>query len=190
MLIRSSKQAASYYEQVKYPILLLTVSFALYCGYTTGWSWFSYHPMSMIVAATTLPPLGAIIKKIGGLENTKLHGNILFMAFLFMAFGYYVIYSNKEMMGKDHLVSTHAQFGLAVFIGFILATLSGFFGLHPTYGNFKRNKNLRFLHKWASRVVILLSWYVCFTGYQKIESNEYYHYAFVGFALLLSPLII
>ena len=45
--------------------------------------------------------------------------------------GWYVIYSNKNILGKPHLTSWHSWIGFAALIGWIAFALAGALGLHP-----------------------------------------------------------
>ena len=50
----------------------------------------------------------ALTKKRGGYTNTKMHG-IMASTGLMLAFGgFYVIYQNKESMGKQHFTTYHS----------------------------------------------------------------------------------
>ena len=50
----------------------------------------------------------ALTKKRGGYTNTKMHG-IMASTGLMLAFaGLYVIYQNKESMGKNHFTTYHS----------------------------------------------------------------------------------
>lgn len=191
LLFKTSKQAEIAYNRWKLVIIGIFLAYAVYCAKITGWIWFSYHPLLMIIGATTLTPIATIIKRIGGAENTRIHGKLLFLAFAFLSGGYYVIYSNKEMMNKAHLTSFHAKVGFAGYLGYAFSCLGGLFGLHPDYGHpkVKTNKTVRFLHKWFSRGWILLALYACYTGFEKIESNNMYHYLFGASLACLIPFI-
>ena len=39
------------------------------------WIWFSWHPLGMVVAFVTLAGNAALIKKVKGYDNTKIHGS-------------------------------------------------------------------------------------------------------------------
>jgi hypothetical protein len=106
------------YNLVKYPVLLYTVLAALYCAYIPGkFIWFSWHPLTMIVSFVGLAINACLLKKIGGYDNTVNHGKLMNVAVAIGLFGWYVIYTNKEMNNKKHLVSVHANLGVVVMIG-------------------------------------------------------------------------
>ena len=50
----------------------------------------------------------AITKKRGGYTNTKLHGIMTMTGMLLAGGGFYVIYQNKESMGKNHFTTLHS----------------------------------------------------------------------------------
>lgn len=85
----------------------------------------------------------AIIKKRGGYANTKMHG-ILSSTGLMMAFGgLYVIYRNKESMGKDHITTLHALAGIITISAAVGPAVVGGVFLHPDFGIDKTNQMFR-----------------------------------------------
>ena len=50
----------------------------------------------------------ALTKKRGGYTNTKLHGIMSWTGMMLAGGGLYVIYQNKEEMGKDHFQTIHS----------------------------------------------------------------------------------
>lgn len=71
------------------PLVLYTLLGALYCALKPGkWIWFSWHPLAMLVAFVALAGNATLIKKIGGYENTKLHGYMMFGAVALGMFGW------------------------------------------------------------------------------------------------------
>jgi len=108
-----------------------------------GFRFFSYHPLLMIAGFVGMMGTSAITKKLGGYKNTKTHG-ILASGGLMMAFGgLYVIYKHKELMGKEHITTTHAIFGIVTMAGCFMAMLAGGIFLHPDFGVDKTNKTIR-----------------------------------------------
>src|SRR4051812_17504446 len=103
------------YNYLKGPILIYSI---LAIGYIASmpkkWIWFSWHPMSMVVGFILCATNAALIKRIGGYNNTKLHGYLMLAAIICALFGWYVIYTNKEMSKKNHLTTYHAQLGCGV----------------------------------------------------------------------------
>ena len=49
-----------------------------------------------------------LTKKRMGYVNTKLHGIIAWGGLMLSAGGFYVIYENKNQMGKDHFTTLHS----------------------------------------------------------------------------------
>ena len=98
-----------------FPIIVL-IAFVV-SAFTYKPVWFWLHIFSMILAFIVLAPLGLLIKKIGGKENTKRHGYLLGGSMLFACFGLYVIYTNKITLGKEHFKTTHGKLGLFTVIG-------------------------------------------------------------------------
>ena len=50
----------------------------------------------------------ALTKKRGGYTNTKLHGIMAWVGMMIAGGGLYVIYQNKESMGKNHFTTYHS----------------------------------------------------------------------------------
>lgn len=153
------------YEVLKWPVLAYSVLSAGYMLWIKGPSvWFSWHPFSMVIAFILLAINATLIKKLGGAVNTRMHGQLMIASFLIGLFGYYVIYTNKEMKGKPHLTSWHGKLGATVMIGYGLVGLFGGVALHPDWGMFKTNKTFRITHKYVARVLIALAWIDCVLG--------------------------
>jgi Eukaryotic cytochrome b561 len=87
------------------------------------------------------------------------------------AFGWYVIYSNKELYGRPHLITTHGQLGAAVIIGYLLLGVFGAFALNPDWGIFKGNTTVRLAHKLGGRVLTALAWLSSVLGFYAIEPS-------------------
>jgi len=122
----------------------------------------------------------AIIKKLGGYSNTKMHGN-LSMAGLFTALaGLYVIYQNKNNIGKDHFTSNHSIAGLTTLIGCAMIGIAGGTLLHPDFGVAKTNKTLRKMHKLGGRCMVALGWFTCYSGLSQLTSSGWV----IGFYML------
>ena len=67
--------ARSLYDNAKWFVLLYSVVAAVYiASIPRTWIWFNWHPLSMIAAFILFASFATLIKKIGGYENTKLHG--------------------------------------------------------------------------------------------------------------------
>lgn len=105
-----------------------------------------------------LQGISVLYKKVGGADNTRFHGYLMGAATALGAFAGYVIYSNKEMKAKPHLTTYHGKIGAAVLLGFLGLAIVGYFALSPDWGALRTNKQLRFVHKYTGKVLILLSW--------------------------------
>jgi hypothetical protein len=134
-------------------------------------AWFFWHPLLMIVAYVPLALIAVLIKKIGGYGNTKTHGIIMFIATLFTAASFYVIWSNKNMYNKKHFTSTHSIAGLVGLVFFYVVQSVGFLGLHPDFGFLRTNKNVRFAHKWAGKAAIVLGLVSLVFGFTKMDKS-------------------
>ena len=160
----------SVFSMLMWPLILYGALAGLYVGFLHGqWSWFSWHPMSMLIGFVTLAGNATLIKKIGGYENTKLHGYLMSTALAIAFFGWYVIYSNKEMYGKAHLLSIHEKLGAFVMLGYTGLALFGGIALHPDWGVFKTNQLFRKIHKWGGRFFTAAAWICCVLGKQVIR---------------------
>lgn len=181
-------EAEFIYSTVRVPLVLIVLAFALYASTLYGsWAWFSFHPFITIVASFILVPLAVLKKKIGGVQNTKLHGNMLLAALLLVYMGFYVIYSNKSMLSKLHFQSTHSYLGVASILSFSSSAL-GFFSLHPTYGLFKTDKRIRQVHKWSGKITVILLWFTCFMGFENVELVWWRQLLFGACILFLSSI--
>jgi len=179
-------------SQSRYIVTLSGIAlFTLLGGYTTatqpegaGWRFFSYHPFLMISAFVGMMLSGAVTKKLGGYTNTKLHAK-MGMAGLIMAYGgLYVIYQNKNNMGKPHFTSNHSLAGIICLIGVTTVGMAGGIFLHPDFGIAKTNKRFRFVHFWCGRIFIMMGWCICLNGLQKLTTDVTTQ-AMIGVPLLL-----
>ena len=168
------------------------IAFSIILGYfaasLSGWSFFSWHPFLMITGFIGILGSSAIIKKQGGYTNTKLHA-ILSSTGLMMAFGgLYVIYKNKENMGKEHITSIHALAGIITIAAAVLPAIAGVVLLHPDFGIDKTNKTYRFAHKWSARIVMLSAWVTAVFGLMKMTSDIKILAAFAVPLVVLAPM--
>ena len=103
-------QATSVWNNLKYPLVAYGLIFGLYTAYLPGkFIWFSWHPLSMIIAFVTVTCNATLIKKIGGRDNTLLHGYLMMGALLLGGWGWYVIHTNKDISNKPHWTTLHGQ---------------------------------------------------------------------------------
>lgn len=88
-----------------------TISFSILTGFLVGlkpngeWRWFSWHPFLMSVGFIGMMGSASMIKKLGGYTNTKLHGILASLGSMMAMGGFYVIYTNKELLGKEHFTT-------------------------------------------------------------------------------------
>ena len=158
-------EATKLYNNLKGPLVLYSIAAAGYVYSLSGkWVWFHWHPLCMLLGFVALAGNASLIKKIGGYENTKTHGIMMSAAIAVSSFAWYVIYSNKEMMGKAHLMTLHGKLGFLVMISYFGIGIVGALALHPDFGMLKTNKTIRFAHKWAGRVLTALAWACCVLG--------------------------
>jgi hypothetical protein len=69
--------AQSLYKNTKWFVLIYSIIAAVYiASIPRTWIWFNWHPLSMIAAFILFASFAALRKKIGGYENTKLHGKL------------------------------------------------------------------------------------------------------------------
>jgi hypothetical protein len=164
----SVEQYKKLHNNLKWPLIAYSLLAGLYMstvGKNAGtWTWFNWHPLCMLLGFVGLAGNAALIKKIGGYENTKMHGIMMFVAISLSSFAWYVIYSNKEMMGKAHLMTIHGKLGFVVMLSYFGIGIVGSAALHPDFGLMKTNKTIRLAHKVGGRVVTALAWACCVLG--------------------------
>lgn len=85
--------------------------------------------------------------------------------------GLYFIYKNKEINGSGHLKTTHAKVGLGVVLSCVGLGMAGGIFLHPDFGVDKQNKTIRFAHKMASRLTLILAWITSLLGLFQLTQN-------------------
>lgn len=130
---------------LKVLLLIFSIVSSAYIVYLKGeWVWFSWHPTAMIFAFIFLAGFSILTKKAGGYKNTKIHGIVMGVATIVGCFGWYVIYSNKETLGKPHLVTLHAKIGVVVLVAYIIIACFSFPLLNPDWGFLRTNKIIRY----------------------------------------------
>eukprot|EP00668_Euglena_longa_P018934 GGOE01023594.1.p1 GENE.GGOE01023594.1~~GGOE01023594.1.p1 ORF type:complete len:203 (-),score=21.70 GGOE01023594.1:420-941(-) len=160
------------------------VGFVILSGYYIGvlkgpWAWFSWHPLALLLAFIALAGNATLQKKIGGYHNTKLHGYLLTAALFCALFGWYVIHTNKNLLGKSHITTYHAWLGLAVLVGFMLLFTGGALGFHPDWGLLRGSQVARWGHRWGGRAILAAGWLTCITGFVKMDNNFVHQAAFI-----------
>lgn len=165
--VKDEREAA--YARYKWPVVCLGAGMGVYLGSLPAgfgsWVWFSWHPLAMSVASLTLAVLATLLKKIGGLQNTVTHGYLMSAAMSLMLFGFYVIYSNKDSLGKEHFQTWHSWAGAATAWGFLALALGASLSIHPVYGMMRSSTVIRTFHKYGGKALLALSWTACMTGF-------------------------
>ena len=161
--------------------LVYGLGLALYLGNRFGnWSWFSLHVAAMALSFVGLSAAAAVIRKTGGYKGTLRHGQIMGVASLLAAFGWYVIISQKNMLGKPHLTSWHSTWGIAALASYFGLFLVGLLGLHPDFGLLRFNKRLRAAHNLFGRVAIAFGWLACAVGFNNMDTDTTHRLLFAA----------
>lgn len=173
------------------PLTLYGLLFGLYSGFNRGsFSWYTWHPLTMMLGFVTLAGNAALIKKVKGLENTRKHSNWMLIAIAITLFGWYVIYDIKEERKKQHLKSWHGKVGAGVMIGYLAVGIFGAIALNPDFGLLKTNQTVRVAHKWAGRVLTLAAWWCCVTGFVPKNPELWKQLLFILPLLIAGPYIL
>jgi hypothetical protein len=173
----SSSPAETRRNQLALPLVLIPVVIVAYFSFgtvkSTGLSWFSLHPLMMMLSFLSLAGLGVLTKKMGGRENTETHGNLMFLSVCLAAFGAYVIWSHKNAKpyGNEHLTTPHGQFGALVLCVFLPFPIVGYTLLSPDTGLMKTNKYARMAHRYGGRVTLLMGLITCCFGIASMEKD-------------------
>eukprot|EP01065_Artemidia_motanka_P029243 TRINITY_DN35392_c0_g1_i1.p2 TRINITY_DN35392_c0_g1~~TRINITY_DN35392_c0_g1_i1.p2 ORF type:complete len:200 (+),score=53.65 TRINITY_DN35392_c0_g1_i1:56-601(+) len=173
-------------QMMKWPLLATTAVVGGYPLVTSDWKWFHYHPLLMMVGFVGLAGWGTLSKKLGGRQNTINHGYAMCGATVSGFLGWYVIYTNKEMAGKPHMVTAHAKVGMAALVGYTVASIAGYLGLHPDVGMMKTNKVVRMVHKNSGRALTAASWVACWLGFATVQKSFEYQAAFAATLVVMA----
>lgn len=162
-------------KQLAVPLLGVPVAISSYFAWfspkASGVTWFALHPLLMMIGFVTLGGLSILTKKIGGKANTEMHGNLMFLSSVFVGFASYVIYANKEAMGKAHLTTTHGQSGAMVLLMFLGYPIISYILYNPDSGVLRTNRTARAMHKYSGRITMLAALVVCCLGITKMEQD-------------------
>ncbi|CAK9035650.1 unnamed protein product [Durusdinium trenchii] len=152
---------------------------------TPSWPvWFWYHPAAMLLGYVVLMGNATLVKKIGGLRATKIHGYLMGAASVAAAFGWYVIHSNKEAMGKPHITTWHGLSGLICLLSTFSMAVAGTGLLDPHIGMMKTSKTVRFFHRNAGRILIGSAFACSALGWSTVQKQ-----ALLPVVLFASPLL-
>jgi len=147
-------------------VTVTLVSLGAYAGLlpsNSEWRLFSYHPLLMSLGVACFV-VGALVKKMGGYANTKMHGIISVVGVVSYFSGYAIIYTCKENGGKEHLTSDHSYYGVATLLFAVNLMIVGAVGLHPDFGFIKTNKLVGKIHKMGGRAATLLAFATMYSG--------------------------
>jgi hypothetical protein len=139
---------------------------------TNEWRFFSWHPLLMNIGFVGLAGIGAITKKLGGYANTHIHLTLGWLGITSALAGIYVIYTNKENNGFEHLKTPHAKMGAMLTISTIGLGMAGGIFLHPDFGMDRTNPTIRVAHKVASRVALIGTWFTAIIGLMQLSPND------------------
>jgi cytochrome b561 len=109
----------------------------------------------------------------------------MILAVAVAGFGWYVIHTNKNTMGKQHWTTIHAKVGIAVLIGYFSLAVVGSVALNPDWGLLRTNKTVRFAHKTGGRALTAAAWFCCVLGFVTMEKDIKYQLLF-GIPLLVA----
>ena len=127
---------------------------------------------SYITGMFGLMGIAAITKKRGGYTNTKMHGILAWSGIMLASAGMYAIYQHKNNMGKPHFTTWHSWTGLSAFGGCIGLGLVGGVVLHPDFGLDTTNKQIRAIHKYSGRIVLMLAWMATLSGLKTLVGDD------------------
>lgn len=146
----------------------------------SAWTWFDNHLACMLIGWIAIVGNSVLVKKEGGYANTKTHQNLMALAAGVIIAGFYVIYSNKEAFGKPHFTTLHGQTGVVLVGLVVLISLAALLFLNPDSGFLRENRIVRAAHKYGGKTVILVAWYTCYQGLEKIGLPQTSLYTFAG----------
>jgi hypothetical protein len=178
---------AAQYAALKWPIWAFGVASAAYLtvGGGRSWSFFSWHPLLMMLSLP-LAFNAALLKKTGGLVATRWHGYMLTASTMLMLAGGYVAYTHKDAIGKAHYTSTHSWLGAAALGGYCMSVLAATITISPDYGLLKSNQQIRLAHKLGGKLNIAVACAATFTGVQKFVPDPTAQAAFGGLLALFA----
>eukprot|EP01062_Namystynia_karyoxenos_P000579 TRINITY_DN10209_c0_g1_i1.p3 TRINITY_DN10209_c0_g1~~TRINITY_DN10209_c0_g1_i1.p3 ORF type:complete len:222 (+),score=80.79 TRINITY_DN10209_c0_g1_i1:74-667(+) len=176
---------------LRWPLVLLALAVGGYPAVLGTWNYFHWHPLFMMLAFVALAGNAALLKKIPGKWYAQVHGYMMCTAFVAALLGWYFIYNNKEMRGKQHLTTYHALFGVGVLGGYAAMSVLGYVLLDPNTGLTKQNATVRFLHKMTGRVLTITAWATCWYGFVKVQrgENEVLVWAFGAVLIVLAAFV-
>jgi len=142
----------------------------------TSSKWFILHPVLAIIGTVCLPVPGVILRKYRGYWSKKIHA-LFFGLSLFAILGsMYFVWTNKNSRDKPHLSSWHALGGAVYFLGFIALFLVGVVALDPDLAFISKSHSLhrmlKWMHKSGGRMLLVIGYWVCFSGWYKFYEGQ------------------
>ncbi|XP_058798607.1 transmembrane reductase CYB561D2-like isoform X1 [Phymastichus coffea] len=118
-----SSTVAFVFSMLTHILLLVSVLYIVGLGFQ-NYQLFSWHPICMALSAGFLLIEGVyaisgeafVSKKLTRKNRITLHWILHLVGLILMTIGLVITIVNKNKLGKDHFVTTHAQLGLAVFV--------------------------------------------------------------------------
>ena len=79
---------------------------------------------------------------------------------------------------------------MSIFVSCIIIGMAGGVFLHPDFGIDKTNKTIRFAHKMASRVLLMLAWFTACMGLQQLTNDVVTLAMYAAPLVILTPLVL
>eukprot|EP00929_Paragymnodinium_shiwhaense_P072407 TRINITY_DN36755_c0_g1_i1.p2 TRINITY_DN36755_c0_g1~~TRINITY_DN36755_c0_g1_i1.p2 ORF type:complete len:223 (-),score=24.82 TRINITY_DN36755_c0_g1_i1:58-651(-) len=147
------------------PLLVVFTAVAAYFT-TPFWpTWFWYHPTAMLIAFVALMGNATLLKKTPGKDNCKFHGYLMGAGTVVAAFGWYVIHTQKNSLGKPHFATWHGTIGLVTLLSTFGVMSVGLAALDPDFGWFNKSAPIRLAHRYGGKAVLVLAYVCCVLGW-------------------------
>lgn len=154
------------------PLVFLPLAFSTYFATTKGSpSWWHLHPLAMMFGYVTLAGNSIMMKKVGGLLRTQIHGYLMFAMSACSVFGAYVMWSNKEAAGKPHYTTTHSYIGGTALMLTAFYPVFAWILYNPTTGIKRTDKLFRTIHKWSGRFGVAVAFAAIASGIYSVEKD-------------------
>eukprot|EP01080_Neovahlkampfia_damariscottae_P007800 gene7800-12274_t len=127
-------------------------------------TWFFLHPLAMVFSFVIY--MGNAVNIQRNARNTKLHYTMQLLALGCTIFGFYVIYTQKIMIGKTHFATLHGKIGLLIMVLQCFMNINALIAL---------NLKLPFgaPHKIFGRVVFAIGLIEMFLGLNTMRPKDY-----------------
>jgi len=141
----------------------------------TSPKWFILHPLLAIAGTVSIPVPAIILRKYKGYWSKKIHGYFFVLSLVLTGASMYFVYVNKALRRKPHLYSWHALGGALVVVGYLCLFSAGLMALDPDFACIGKTNPLRetlkWVHKSGGRVLLVLGYWVCFSGWYKFYQD-------------------